>query len=142
MKDIRERTLGQSPLLLCFLLLMACDKPGTSPRANADETPDRYVGGIVTVNSSSKNLLLAPGPFYLTDASLTFGDSADLFVQAGTDCGADRYPDFGRGLLRWGTGTARDHHGMRVLVHQGEVLCVQSSEEKNARLLWAGFRPF
>lgn len=104
-------------------------------RPSAQDDPERWVGGSVTVEERTETL--ATGALFLTDVIIE-GRGAAIFTSTVEGCNDGEqslihWVDFGEHL------SIHAQHGMRLLVPKGKTLCVRAGMSTN--LTWAGFRP-
>lgn len=118
-----------------LLAITACTPTSTKP---ASEDPERALGGVVFLASDGELKPLETGPFFLTNLMIE-GESGAIFSTADPSCKEKEL-----NLFEWPAGSGetsglRSHHGMRLFIPKGNVLCAKAWGQ--ARIVWAAFRP-
>jgi len=141
-EDMNMRTL--LAVLVTSLMHAACN---SSPRLNAAEDPQRYVGGALSLSAGehpeTQTRSLGTGPLFVTDV-IIWGGMGELVPSRDASCKDKEAEDPGN-LFEWAFPVDErsedlSHHGMRLLVPEGKTLCFKVLS-RATRLVWAGFRP-
>jgi hypothetical protein len=133
-----------SALVRIAALVVAMTHAACSPssKLSAADDPQRYVGGSLYLSAEEPARSLGTGPLFLTDVMID-SSMGEIFMTADPSC---KETEPGGHLFDWSTPIdtptqLESHHGMRLLVPAGKTLCLHSLQNQ-AKLVWAGFRPW